>query len=92
MEKSAASFLLTCPWPLKAELQEVAFAPGELIMAQGEEAEAVYFLLEGEAKVYHLTLSGVHILEYIYSTGELFGEIEALDNKPVLTDVRASET
>lgn len=71
-------------------MHEVHFKPSDLILEQGQEPEYVFILLEGEVKVYHLTLNGIHLLEYIYTNGELFGEIEVLNDKPVISDVKAS--
>lgn len=70
---------------------EVTLRQGDLFLEQGQEPDFVFILLAGRVKVYHLTLNGIHLLEYIYTDGELFGEIEVLNSQPVIADVRACE-
>jgi CRP-like cAMP-binding protein len=88
--KTVLAFLETCPENIRQTFKPVCFQPGEIIMAQGDPPGCVYFLQSGEAKVYHMTKNGISYLEYIYSNGELFGEIEVLNHQPVISDVRAS--
>jgi CRP-like cAMP-binding protein len=90
MPENASSFLKTCPARIKNHMREVCYGPGDLILEQGQEPEAVFFLLEGEVKVFHLVLNDIQLLEYIYSNEGLFGEIEVLNGQPVLADVRAA--
>jgi CRP-like cAMP-binding protein len=90
MTSEILRYLDHCPDSIRRTFKEIGFEEGELIMAQGEPVEAVYILLEGETRVYHLTSKGINYLEYIYTRGELFGEIEALNGKAIISNVRAS--
>ena len=89
MSKTMHQFLTTCPIAIQATFREMTFQPGELLLTQGDPADCVYLLLEGEAGVYHLTLNGIQVLESIYGTAELFGELEVLNARPIICHVRA---
>jgi CRP-like cAMP-binding protein len=90
MEKSALDFYKNCPSQIADTFKPVIFAAEDVILAQGDDPKFVYILTKGEAKVYTLTLNGSSYLEHIYSTGELFGEFEALNLRPYLSTIKAS--
>jgi CRP-like cAMP-binding protein len=92
MSSALFRFIGLCPGAVRQSFADVSFQDGDFILTQGEPVEAVYVLLEGETRVYHLTPNGINYLEYIYTPGELFGEIEALNGKPGSSSVRASST
>ncbi len=85
-------FLNTCPATIRQAFEEVRFQAGDMILTQGDAPGYVYVLIEGEARVCHLTMNGIQYLEYVYTDGELFGEIEVLNHKEIIADVHASSS
>lgn len=84
-----SNYLRLCPSEIYDTFSFQAYAPCETILSQNEEASYVYILLEGQAKVSSITPEGNKYLEYIYTPGELFGEIEVLNAKPILSSIEA---
>lgn len=86
------SYLLeTCPNHIKKDFLNISFDTFDKILIQNEDANFVYIMKKGKAKVYSLTSSGIRYLERIYSEYELFGELEVFINKPILNYVEALE-
>lgn len=83
------SFYNSCPYEVKSSFMNKTFEPGEKIIEQGSPGQYVYILTSGNAKVYYVTQSGMSYVQYIYGAWELFGEVEALDNKPSVCNVEA---
>ena len=63
---------------------EVAFAPGESIVRQGDLGETLFVLLEGQAKVVRGGRSVAKLLP-----GQFFGELSAVDGGPRTASVVA---
>ncbi|MBI9044622.1 MAG: cyclic nucleotide-binding domain-containing protein [Anaerolineaceae bacterium] len=84
-----SELLKQCPGDIKTRLHEVTFSAGDLILSQGDSPNYVYILLSGKAKVYHLALNGITFLHYIYRDIELFGEVEVLNQRPIISYVEA---
>ena len=59
------------------------------ILVQNEKSDFVYIIIKGKVKVYSLTPTGVKYLERIYCEYEIFGELEAFIDKPILNYVEA---
>lgn len=59
-------------------------APGEVVIAEGEPNDRIYFVLEGRFEVWK---AGVRLLEI--GEGETFGEMELLDVMPSVATIRA---
>lgn len=89
MKKDILTFLENCPNIIKDSFLKKYFEPGDKILSQNEASHYVYILRKGRAKVYFSSPIGVIFLEYIYNDGELFGEVEVLNNKPILSSVEA---
>lgn len=67
------------------------YAPGEVIIRQGDLPDRFYIVIRGRAEVWHEALSGrTHTVE-VRQPGEYFGEIGLLHNKPRSATVRAAE-
>jgi CRP-like cAMP-binding protein len=90
MRKTILELLKTCPDSIKHSFQEKVFQGGDMILIQGASPEYAYILVDGEAGVYQLTMNGIVFLAYVYSDDDLFGEIELLNEKPVVSNVRAN--
>jgi CRP-like cAMP-binding protein len=68
--------------------ETLRFLPGETLFAQGEDGEAAFVVVEGEAEVLAPTEHGARLLA-VLGRGELFGEIAALCDRPRTATVRA---
>jgi CRP-like cAMP-binding protein len=69
---------------LAREADELAFAPGELIVRQGSLGETVFVVMEGRAKV---TRNGRRVGEVL--PGDFFGELSAIDGGPRTASITA---
>jgi CRP-like cAMP-binding protein len=67
------------------------FAPGEVIIRQGDPPDHFYIMLAGQADVWHEDLEGEDKLVDTRRPGEYFGETGLLQNRPRSATVRASE-
>lgn len=61
-------------------LHERSFMPGEVIFDQGEEGQALYFVLSGCVLICHPGMSAQPIAEL--AAGDFFGELGLIDNWP----------
>ncbi|MDC0831906.1 hypothetical protein AY599_22775 [Leptolyngbya valderiana BDU 20041] len=61
--------------------------PNQVILLENDWGSSVYFILEGWAKIRTYNLDGKEVTLNILGTGELFGEMAALDEVPRSTDV-----
>lgn len=82
-------FINNCPKDIKKELKHRSFKYGEKLLIQNEGCDFVYVLLEGKIKTYHSDFTGAIYLEDIDSEATIFGELEALIDKEVVTTVEA---
>lgn len=62
---------------LAADTDELAFAPGESVVREGELGETLFVVLEGEAKVVRGSRRVGSVLP-----GDFFGELSAIDAQP----------
>ncbi|SHJ09379.1 cAMP-binding domain of CRP or a regulatory subunit of cAMP-dependent protein kinases [Clostridium cavendishii DSM 21758] len=81
------NFINNCPNEIKKELKNIKVNFGEKLLIQNEECNYVYILLEGKIKTYHTDFTGTTYLEDIDSEPTIFGELEALIDKKVVTTV-----
>ena len=75
-------------------LEEVEFAPGEVIISEGEHGENLYFIYEGEVEILKSARrDGREFQESIavLGPGGTFGEMELIDPEPRIASVRARE-
>jgi len=82
-------YLATCPSVIRNTLLAEEYPAGAFMLVQGDAPRYVFILTGGEASVYLLTSNGIRYLECIYADDELFGEVEVLNNQPVLCNVVA---
>lgn len=78
----APSFPANPPGPEK-------FAPGAVILQQGDRPELFYIILEGKVEVFHTDANNAEISISHLGRGEYFGEIGLLVDRPRITSVRA---
>jgi thioredoxin reductase (NADPH) len=71
----------------KAEL--LVFAPSEVVLREGEEADRFYMVIKGEAEATHTGADGAQVTVGRFGPGDYFGEIGILNNAPRIATVRA---
>lgn len=82
-------FINNCPKEIEKELKNRSFNYGEKLLVQNQGCDYIYILLKGKIKTYHSDFTGAIYLEDIDSEATIFGELEALINKDVVTTVEA---
>jgi CRP-like cAMP-binding protein len=68
--------------------QQLAFAPGEVLMRQGDPADCAYVILEGEVEVLGNTSGGDFVVA-VLGANFMVGEIGVLTDAPRSATVRA---
>jgi small-conductance mechanosensitive channel/CRP-like cAMP-binding protein len=63
---------------LGAGLHHVSFAPGELIIRQGDEGASMYFVTAGQVAINYVGTDRSELLVSVISPGEFFGEASLL--------------
>jgi small-conductance mechanosensitive channel/CRP-like cAMP-binding protein len=63
---------------LGARLHHLSFAPGELIIRQGDEGDSMYFVTSGQVSINYTAADGSEIPIAVVSPGEFFGEASLL--------------
>lgn len=71
----------------KYEIQLCEFHAGEYVCHTGDEANYIYFFLEGKAKVYTMTESGKSLLFSFYQEFGFIGDVELMIDKPMVANV-----
>ena len=69
------------------EIQLCEFHAGEYVCRAGDEANFIYFFLEGQAKIYTTTESGKSLLFSFYQEFEFVGDVELMIGKPMVANV-----
>ncbi|MDC3234468.1 Crp/Fnr family transcriptional regulator [Candidatus Puniceispirillum sp.] len=59
-----------------------SFDPGDTILKRGESDKSVYFMIHGRAHVLNYSSSGRAVTYASAATGEMFGEMAAIDGLP----------
>ena len=70
-------------------LRPISFVPGQLIFSRGDRGREMYLVLEGRIRLSILTIEGRELSLAHATTGQLFGEIAALDGKARTADATA---
>ena len=71
------------------KIDEQHFAPGQKILTEGKNVYAVYILKSGIVKSYLTTDTGNTFIQEFFGEGELFGELELMDETPAFCTVEA---
>ena len=71
----------------KAEL--LVFAPGEIVLREGELADRFYMVIKGEAEATRTGPDGAQVAVGRFGPGDYFGEVGLLNNGPRIASVRA---
>src|SRR2546425_4841645 len=71
----------------KAEL--LVFAPGDVVLREGEPSDRFYIVVKGEALVTRRGADGAETVVNTLGPGQYFGEIGLLENVPRVASVRA---
>lgn len=71
------------------QMRETAYEPGQLIFAQGDAGDRIFLVVEGRVRLSVLSIDG-RVLSFSHaSTGNIFGEIAALDGGGRTADATA---
>ncbi|QUI24477.1 Crp/Fnr family transcriptional regulator [Vallitalea pronyensis] len=89
MIQSLCQLLKECPAVIKESMVDMHVQIGDYIMCQGDEPAYAYFLISGQVQVYHIAGNGIQYLEYMYKDNEMFGEVEIINDREVLSFVKA---
>ena len=66
------------------------FDEGQFIEREGEAGDRIYFIIEGEVEILKkITKSGNLSRIFVFSEGDVFGEMELIDIQPCAASVRA---
>ncbi|MCK5154146.1 MAG: cyclic nucleotide-binding domain-containing protein [Spirochaetales bacterium] len=66
------------------------FAEGEFIEREGEAGDRIYFIIEGQVEILKkITKTGNLSRIFMFSEGDVFGEMELIDVQPCAASVRA---
>ena len=69
-----------------AELAEICqvreFRRGEMIFMEGDTADGFYMVLEGQVKIFKISLEGREQILHIFGPGEPFGEVAVFQDRP----------
>ncbi|MFW6238616.1 MAG: Crp/Fnr family transcriptional regulator [Halanaerobiales bacterium] len=76
---------------LKEYITVREYDPGKILFLEGEESDCFYVILEGEVRIVRETRSGKEKILKILRTGEFFGEMGILENKPRSATARISK-
>jgi thioredoxin reductase (NADPH) len=71
----------------KAEL--LVFAPGDLVLKEGDPADRFYMVIKGEAEATRRGPDGAQVVINRFGPGDYFGEVGLLNDAPRLATVRA---
>jgi eukaryotic-like serine/threonine-protein kinase len=74
-----------------ADLPRCIFAPGDLVMREGDHGDAAYIIVEGRCRAFK-TIDGEEVELRTMGPGEVFGETAILSSKPRTASVQALET
>ena len=73
------------------EMEMAQYGPGEVIVRQGEQAEAFYIIARGQVEVLKETADGHRVPVARLSEGEFFGEVGLLQSIPRTATVQAAD-
>jgi len=62
--------------------QEKSFRRGEMIFLEGDAADGFYMVIEGQVKIYKISLEGREQILHIFGPGEPFGEVAVFQSRP----------
>lgn len=74
---------------INALLHERDYVKDEIVFDEGEEGQAIYFLLQGEVLICRQGRPQDGAIAHL-SEGQFFGELALLDNSPRMAQVRAA--
>jgi CRP/FNR family transcriptional regulator, cyclic AMP receptor protein len=67
---------------LAAQLEDVEFAPGQLVFKRGDPGDAIFIVSSGEVEIFVEDTTGQRIVFETAKRGDFFGELSLLDGDP----------
>lgn len=83
------AFISRCPSSIRSDFKERTYSFGDKLLEQNKKSDYVYILLSGIVKNYHTEINGNVYIEDIDAGVTLFGELEALVDKEIVSTVEA---
>lgn len=83
------TYLSKCPASIREGFKTRNFSFGEKLLEQNKKSAYLYILLKGIVKNYHTEINGNVYIEDIDTGVTLFGELEALVDKEIVSTVEA---
>ncbi len=74
---------------LREQARQISVSAGDIILAQGEAADAVWVILEGDVQIFKRRADGSHLILNKLRAGTLFGEQGLLNSLPRSASARA---
>jgi len=74
---------------LALSCREVVFAPGELILRQGDDGDSMYIIIQGSVDIHVIGESGMSEYVATLETGQFFGEMSLLTGEQRTANVMA---
>lgn len=89
MNKDISTLIERCPKIIRENIYHKTYKPGEFILHQGDEVKTLYIITKGHVEVFHSSIKGSNYLMKVFSPGEVFGDVEILDKRPCLCNIKA---
>jgi cAMP-dependent protein kinase regulator len=70
-------------------LREKVFEEGVYVIRQGDDGNDFYLIMEGEAEATLMDDGKIETIEQSYSSGDYFGELALIRNKPRAANIRS---
>lgn len=89
MERKFPSLLALCPEEYRKQLVTTTYRAGEDIIRQGGRVKAFHYIQEGLVKVFYETPGGKSHIQNLLEGGDIFGELEVMQEKHGICTVQA---
>jgi uncharacterized membrane protein len=76
---------------IRAIMEEMKFAPGQVIIREGEPGDLFYVITAGHVEVIIRDADGSDVVLHVAGPGEFFGELSMLTNEPRSARIRAMD-
>lgn len=89
MERKFSSLLENCPEDYRRQMVKTSYKAGEDIIRQGGRVKAFHYIQEGLVKVFYETPGGKSHIQNLLEGGDIFGELEVMQEKYGICTVQA---
>lgn len=89
MERLFAGLLDQCPEQYKRQMVQTTYKAGEEIIQQGARVKSFNYIVDGLVKVFYETPGGKSHIQNLLEGGDIFGELEVMQEKYGICTVQA---